>query len=185
MKRTSTTIRRSHSPARRRPPARGGFTFVEMMMALTIMGMVMVAVAGATYIGTQTYDANQTDAQLGNSARAIMERIAREIRAASSVSCSTNHLTIIPASGDPAQIDYVLEGGQFFCDRTGGAGTQRYTLLGAGDEVAATQFEITISTTVVEEVTVTAMVTVQLNLLANGRPLVVSASACPRQNVNP
>lgn len=177
---------RFHVPPtrRRRATPRAGFTFVEMVMSLMIMGMVIVAVAGATYVSTQTYQANQNDAQLGSSARAILERIAREIRGASSVTCSENRLTIIPVT-DPDQIDYVMEGGRFYCDRTGGAGTERFTLLGSGDSVSVTQFEITITTAVVEEQTVTALVTVQLNLLSDGQPLVVSASASPRQHVSP
>lgn len=167
----------------RRGARRAGFTFVEMLMSLLIMAIVMVAVAGATYVTTETYDANRNDAQLGSSARAILQRIAREIRGATSVTCSSNHLTIIPASG-PDQIDYVMEGGQFYSDRTEG-GTQRYTLLGTGDSVTVTQFTITVTTTTVEEQTVTSLVTVQLNFQANGKSFVASTSACPRQNVNP
>jgi prepilin-type N-terminal cleavage/methylation domain-containing protein len=184
MKHMGMTIRTCFPPVRRRRTPRAGFTFIEMLMSLLIMGMVIVAVAGATFVSSQTYEANQNDAQLGGSARAIMERIAREIRGASSVTCTTNHLTIVPVSG-ASQIDYVLEGGTFYCDRTGASGSERYYLLGSGDSVSVTQFEITITTTVVEEQTVTSLVTVQLNFLSDGQPLVVSASACPRQNVNP
>ncbi len=155
-----------------------------MLMSLIIMGMVIVAVAGATYVSTQTYQANQNDAELGSTARTVLERIAREIRGASSVSCSLNHLTIHSAT-EPSQIDYVLAGGQFYCDRTDGASTQRYYLLGSTDSVHVTNFEITITSKTVEEATVTAMVTVQLDLFSDGKPLTVSASACPRQNVNP
>jgi Tfp pilus assembly protein PilW len=156
-----------------------------MLLSLCIMGMVIAAVAGATYVSTQTYDTNQNAAKLGTSARAILERIAREIRGATSVTCSTNHLTIIPASGSTTQIDYVLEAGQFYSDRTTGTGTERYYLLGSGDSVSVTQFEITVTTSVIETQTVTSLVTVQLNLSAEGQPLVVSTSACPRQYVNP
>ncbi|MBN1555009.1 MAG: prepilin-type N-terminal cleavage/methylation domain-containing protein [Phycisphaerae bacterium] len=171
-------------PTRRSLGVRGGFTLVEMLLSITIMAIVMVAVAGATHVSMRTYEANQTDAQLGGAARAILQRIAREIRGASSVTCSLHHLTITPASG-PDQIDYILEGGQFHCDRTTGAGTQRYTLLTSTDDVHMTNFLIYISTMTVDEQTVTAMVTVQLHFIANLQPMVVSASACPRQNVSP
>lgn len=165
---------------------RGAFTFIEMLLSLVIMGFVMVIVAGATSIGTKSYEANQTDARLGEAGRVILERIAREIRSASSVTCAANRLTIVPPSGESVtQIDYVLEGGQFYCDRTETGGAQRYTLLGSEDDVSVTAFEITVSTAVVEEQTVTAMVTVELTLQSDGRSLVVSASACPRQNITP
>lgn len=174
--------------ARRSVRARGAFTLIELLLSLVIMGLMMVAVAGATYVSTHTYETNQTLAELGNSGRAIMQRATREIRAAASVTCSTNRLTIIPAdiTNGPDQIDYLLEEGRFYCDRTDGGAMERYLLLGGtGDQVSVTQFEITITTATREEVTYTAMVSVKLGLLANGQPMAISGSACPRQNVSP
>jgi len=167
------------------PRRRGGFTLIELLVSMLISSLVIVVVAGMTYVGTQSYQATQNIAELGQSARSILYRITREIRGASAVTCGENQMTIIPAetADGPDQIRYRLTDGVFYCDRIDGADQESYALLSSSDTVSVQQFVITISTQMQDLVEVTTLVTVRLDFQAEGQTYSVTASACPRRNI--
>ncbi len=65
---------------RKRTPC--GFTIAELLIALALMGLLMSAVAYAMHSAEQSNRYNRTKAELVARARAVLDRIARDVRCA-------------------------------------------------------------------------------------------------------
>ncbi len=157
-----------------------GFTVAELLISVSLMAVLLAAMATAFEGAMSSYDENIKLSALAQASRSIMERMTREIRQADDVEYSTGQLNIFPApsAGGPDEIRYVLENGSFIYRTIDGGTSSSYMLLAADDEVTVQQFSIE-----TEEVDSRAtLVKVTLDFLAGGESLSVTASACPRRN---
>ena len=79
---------------------RNGFTLVELLLALALMGILLASVAAAFHASIQSYEVNTTIADATQAARSIMDRLARDVRQAHSVTATTSSVT--PSDGSPS-----------------------------------------------------------------------------------
>ena len=56
-----------------------GFTLLELMISMTILGLIFVAVLGAIWIGSKSWESGEQRAEASQRARALFETVAREL----------------------------------------------------------------------------------------------------------
>ncbi len=66
-----------------------GFTLVEMVVYAAVLGVLSVLAINSTFIMTQAYASLRVSRDLNQSATAVLERMTREIRAASGIDPSS------------------------------------------------------------------------------------------------
>ncbi len=165
---------------------RRGFTIVEMLMALTILAILLSAVAMAMQAGFQNYGENTKIAQLTQTARVVLNRMMSEIRTADGVDSSSQRVTIVPPTNPEGltKIEYELVGGALYCRRTVSGTQTSEPLIASDEEVQVTDFFIDPDIGLDGEgIEYTKSVTVRLDLESGGNSLSVTASACPRRNL--
>lgn len=119
-----------------------GFTLVELIVALAIVGMIMTAIGFAMRGGVENYQFNTKLADSTQAGRALMSRVTDEIRTASDVTTATDRVNIFPTdTTGPTQISYYLSGGQFYCRRQGNGYDETYAVLEADEQLTVTDFE--------------------------------------------
>lgn len=96
----------------KKPNRRGGWTLLEMMIAVTVFSIAGAAV-GATYLfGIRSFQAISNYAQLDQQNREAMDLLTREIRQANSVTAYQNgansYLTLV--DGNRVPITYTFNG---------------------------------------------------------------------------
>jgi prepilin-type N-terminal cleavage/methylation domain-containing protein len=67
-----------------------GFTLVEVLVTVTLLGMIGAAVIGAAYVSLRSYNTSYNSTDEGRQARLAMERIVRDLRIAKSVTISSD-----------------------------------------------------------------------------------------------
>lgn len=67
-----------------------GFTFIELMVSITILGLVMAGVGGLLDNGLRDWNKGEVKAEAQQNLRLAMERITRDIRAASEVTSNSD-----------------------------------------------------------------------------------------------
>lgn len=83
-----------------RPQAVGGFTLVELMIAL-VLGLLVIAGVGSVFLGNQqAYRTNEGLSQMQDAARTTFEYLARDIRAAGSNFCGIQDMESALNSGN-------------------------------------------------------------------------------------
>lgn len=65
-----------------RPNSQAGFTYVELMVALAILGLVIVTVGGLLDLGVQDWHRGETRVEAEQNIRVAMERMSRDLRSA-------------------------------------------------------------------------------------------------------
>ena len=154
------------------------FTIAELLISLTLMVVLMTAIAVATQGTLSAYEHNNRTSELTQLARAIQQRMTREIRTAVAVDCATNTLIIAPAEG-PDEVRYFLDDSNNFVYRTYYGATQNdYVLVAADGDVTVQDFVVTVTT--VSDVPVLA--TIRLDLASGDQTYSVTCSAAPRRN---
>lgn len=94
----------------RRPRSRHGFTLVELMIAVTIFGMLAGAVASTTIVTSRMIYRNMAEADVNQSVRFMEAQLGRDVRAARRMTLgSGGMLTLRTPTGD---VDYYLEKNQ-------------------------------------------------------------------------
>lgn len=166
---------------------KSGFTIAEMLMALTILAMLLSAVAIAMHASLQNYDENTKIAQLTQTARVVLNRMMSEIRTTDAVDSASQRVTIIPPQPDPGnltEIEYELDDGVLYCRRTVNGTRTSEPLIASDDDVQVAGFTVTRETGIDgDEVEYTKSVTVQLDLQSGDNTFSVTASAYPRRNL--
>ncbi len=166
---------------------RRGFTIAEMLMALAILAMLLSAVAVAMHASLQNYGENMKIAQLTQTARVVLNRMMSEVRTADAVDSASQRVTIIPPQPDPGnitEIEYELDEGVLYCRRTVSGVQTSLSLIASDDDVQVTGFSIVRETGIDGEgVEYTKSVTSQMDLQAGDNSFSVTASACPRRNI--
>lgn len=119
------------------PPGQNGFTLMEMVLSIVLLGIAGVAAGTLIYQGTRSYEALSEESQLSDQAMLSLERVSRELRlmrcAPSGGSCKPT-ASIVPVM-DPAELRFVnsgFEGRGLRAD--GGALLLRFGVGGADPE---------------------------------------------------
>jgi prepilin-type N-terminal cleavage/methylation domain-containing protein len=163
-----------------------GFTLAELLMALAILALLMTAVGTAYKAAISSYQENEQLASVQQAARVVLSRLSSEIRTAEAVDSDTNRLTIIPSPNpdNVTEIEYELTGGSLYYRRTVGGTTDTYEVLSADGDVAVDAFTVSREEVLRDELMVTRSVTVVLELHCGDNPFSLTASACPRRNLD-
>ena len=165
---------------------RRGFTIVEMLMALTILAILLSAVAVAMHASLKNYGENTKIAELTQASRVVLNRMMSEIRTTDGVDSASQRVTIIPPTNPEGltEIEYELNGGVLYCRRTVSGVQTSESLIASDEEVQVTGFSIVRETGIDGEgLTYTKSVTTRMDLESGGNTLSVTASACPRRNL--
>jgi type II secretory pathway pseudopilin PulG len=193
------------NPERRRT-ARGAFTLVEAMLSLSIMAVLMVAVATAMKVSMQGYDENDKITRAMQGARSTLERLSRQLRTAETASFTlttasgtyqgqsvTMNVTTLVITGpkdgsDLDQVQYVHRipmgstvGGKLYYNyqlQGQGLTTPTLAMLGEEDDIDVESFDIT----TLSEGIVTANTKVQFTLNVGGRQFDFSSAVALRGN---
>lgn len=161
-----------------------GFTAVELVLSLALLSLLLSALTFAVHGAVKSYEVNASAASLNQSARTLLARMVREVRQAQNVDVATNQLRIYPVAGvgNPAEIQYSLEGGVFYYRTTSGGQTTTYELLGSDDKVTVQSFGVSLTTVTQAGETYAVLATIEIVLESDGKTLAITASAAPRRN---
>ncbi|MDY6914170.1 MAG: prepilin-type N-terminal cleavage/methylation domain-containing protein [Planctomycetota bacterium] len=121
------------------------FTIAELIIAMSILAMLLAAVAGAVHSSFHGYDENTKIADASQTVRAAVERIARDVRTATAVNTTSSTITIIPPDDGSGleQIQYDYTGSTLVYRRTVSGQTTSSDLLGTGDNITIIAFTVT------------------------------------------
>jgi prepilin-type N-terminal cleavage/methylation domain-containing protein len=165
---------------------KSGFTLAEIITALTIMALLLSAVATAIHASLTSYKENEKIAAAMQTARSVLDRMTRDVRTAQAVAYASGVLTIIPpADGSGVtEIQYEYSSPDLLY-RVTKSGTQTtHTLVGGSDEVQVSSFTIQDEPGKDwQEYDCTKSVLFQVTLSIDGKTFTTTASARPRRNL--
>ncbi|MCD4823570.1 MAG: prepilin-type N-terminal cleavage/methylation domain-containing protein [Phycisphaerae bacterium] len=158
------------------------FTLVEVIIAITITGIILAALATALSGSLTVYDGNNQIAAINQAARVIMDRMGREMRMADNVDCSANLLKIYPDGPTDPYLQYSLntDTGVFSYIQDGTS----HELLGSEDDVSVQSFTIDLTQVLEESTLYTTLARIKLVLLIDGQSYSFTTSAVPRKNMD-
>lgn len=161
-----------------------GFTIIEILLALSILGMMLAATAACIRAATSSYTVNDRAAAATQNARSVLARVTDEIRRSDDLQIVSGRLTILPNAGSGfTSIDYELSNGSLIYRRTDATGVHTYTLLGGDGQTAVTAFNVSLqSGTNQAGETCTKVATILLSLTVETESMTLTASASPRRN---
>lgn len=85
-----------------------GFTLLELLIALTLMGLVLALLYGGLRLGIRSWDAGEARAEAGNDMRLVQEFIRRRLRESVTVYRSDESYGRVPVfAGEPESIRFV------------------------------------------------------------------------------
>lgn len=124
---------------------RSGFTLVELIIAIVLLAILGTTMGTATYSALWTYEQVNGIADVNQTARAVIERMCREIRAADSAdytnTAGSTTLTLYYPAGDPVYPPVI----SYSIDKTSGRMTYQQGSVGPWTLVGSTGDDITIS----------------------------------------
>ncbi|MHC4643343.1 MAG: PulJ/GspJ family protein [Planctomycetota bacterium] len=158
---------------------KNGFSIVELLIALAITAILMVAVAVAFSASMMSYRQNEDIFKAVNSARQALYRITTELRTATAVDPNgpANECSFITAGGQDITYEYRDTDSKLYLITN--SDSQEYVLC---DNVSAMTF--TRETRTVEAVTFVASVQVSMTVEIGDAERNVSAAAVIRRNLN-
>ena len=163
------------------PPDKHGFTLMEMMMAITIMALLMIAVGTAVDGSLGSYSENEkitSSTQLG---RMILGRMLREVRTCADLDSTSMMLDITPPpsadSTDPTRIVYEVVDGVLWRRQTVQGMQTSQQLLGGTDGTSVQTFMVLREDDVAGE---PVSVTIRLIVGVNDRTFALTSSAAIR-----
>lgn len=167
-----------------RTPNTRAFTLVELLVALALLAMMLASVAAATHASLQSYSENDQYAGITQTARSIMDRLAREARTCEDISITSTTVSIAPIANAEGltEIRYERSGNKLLYHRVVNGVTTTHTLLGDSDAVKVTGFSVSRTTAVEGSYTVTKILAAKLTFQADNQTMVVSTSVAPRRN---
>ncbi len=164
---------------------RRGFTLAELLAAVTIMAMLMAAVAGAMQACFQTYAENERIAAMTQTGRAILWRMGQELRTAKAVSYDDGLLEIIPPTGSTNEmIEYQLVNGELIYTLTTDGNATEHKLISNTDDVKVESFTMakTMGTDWKDRTCVKSLTTT-MTLSADDNELKITSTTSPRRNL--
>ncbi|NBB94183.1 MAG: prepilin-type N-terminal cleavage/methylation domain-containing protein [Planctomycetes bacterium] len=164
-----------------------GFTLVELIVAIVIMAMVVTALATALSSSLLAYEQVNDIADINQAARAIIERMCREIRTAQTVTTSDSGgvvtLSLDYGTGaSPETITYTIDtnSGAMTYDQSGGA--PLYTLVGdTGDDMTMSDADFGVEYRTIDGTSRPTLVTIHLVFNIGDQDYPFGASACLRR----
>ncbi|HOF17845.1 MAG TPA: type II secretion system protein [Phycisphaerae bacterium] len=161
------------------------FSLIELLIAIALLATLLTAVAVAVNSSVSSYTVNERLAEVTQTARSVLERMAREIRTASAADGTTTRLVLTaPADGSGlTQAEYELVNGTLYYRRTTGSGTTEHPLIASTDTVRVSSFNV--QRTQAQRPGgewYTASVTVTLTLSAGGETFPLTSTATLRRN---
>ena len=167
--------------------ARTGFTVIEVLLALTILAILLSAVALAMQGGLKCFDESEQIAQLIQTSQVVLNRMMSEVRTAQAVDTDTQRISIIPPENDDGitNIEYELVDGVLYYRQTINGEQTSQELISSDDAARVISFTVSRETAIGEDDLIyTRSVTATLKLQAGDNQFTITASACPRRNMN-
>ena len=163
-----------------------GFTIIEMLVAVAIVAMLLATVAVALHGSLVSYRENEKIAETVQVARVVLNRLVSEVRTADAVDTDAQRVTIIPPvnAEHVTEMEYELNGGVLYYRRVVMGTQESQAFISSDENVQVEAFSVTRETDVDGEgVTYTTALTVQLILRSGANSFPLTASACPRRNL--
>lgn len=157
---------------------KNGFTIAELLVALAITSMLMVAVALAFSSSIMSYRANEDIFEAVNSARQALYRITTQLRTATAVDPNgpANQCTFITTDGQDITYEYRAADGKLYLITN--SNSNEYVLC---DDVTAMTF--TRNTRTVDAVTFVSSVQISMTVQVGDAVRNVAAAAVIRRNL--
>ena len=162
-----------------------GFTLIEAILSLVILVVLLTALGTAFHATLMSYSENEKIAITTQAARALLDRMMREIRTAAAVEANQWVITIVPPS-DPTGLqliryEYDPSGKRLYYTRTVLGDSNTYAIF--GQEVDLISFSVDKQTGLDwQGMPCTKSVRVKIGLRKGTRDFYVTAAAAPRRN---
>lgn len=173
-------MKNTNNPGRR-GRGREGFTLVEALLSLAITALLMAALGSAVFTTLKSYSENERIATSTQVARAVLQRMMKEVRSCAAISTNSTTITLIPPDANVAQqIRYRYDSSdkQLYYDKT--VGGVMYSYPACGENGTVTDF--TVSTVMAQNGVDPVCITVTMTLKVGDETFVFTASAAPRRN---
>jgi prepilin-type N-terminal cleavage/methylation domain-containing protein len=161
--------------------ARAGFTIAELLIALAISAMLLVAVAVAFNASAVNYQENEDIFKVVNSARQALFRMTSQLRTAGAVDpiAPSNECTMITAAGENITYRYNSADNKLYLITNDDLSDSDYVLC---DNVTAMTCSKT--TAVVDAITIVKSVQISITVASDDVQKTISAAATIRRNLN-
>jgi len=163
-----------------RTSCRGGFTLVEMVIAVTLSALVIAGVTAAVYSGLFSYEATTEIATARQAVQAVLDRMTAEIRLADNVSTTTGTLTITTGANSGYQYELTSGGNLVYRVRESGTYSSDYVLLDTTDDITVNTFSVNIKKRAVDGTYYATIVKINLGVTVGDYTFDANASAAPR-----
>ena len=174
-----------HAKQNRPRPRRTGFSLVEAILGLAILAILMTALGTAVHSTMESFRENERLATFSQVARAVLNRMTRDIRSAAAVDANSTSITIIPPADANGlqQVRYWYDpAAKVLRYRRTIYGTP-YTHVACGEGGTLTSFSVaTQSGLDWQGLTCIKNIRVTMALKLGTETFTVSASASPRRN---
>ncbi len=177
MNTTSITRRR---PPKRRTAKTGAFTLLEVLLAITVLGMLLASVGVAFKVSMMGYEVNDDFTSATQIARNTLGRMMRDVRMAVDLDSTATRLEIIPPDDGSGltKIVYELSDATLYYRRTVSGVETSHVLLNQDDTGAVETFQVLREDDLVGE---PISVSVRLVIRVGNQPLGVTSSATLRK----
>jgi len=160
---------------------KSGFTLAELLVALAIAAILLVAVAVAFNASAINYQENEDIFKAINSARQALLRITAQLRTADAVdpNAPSNECTLITAAGENITYRYDSTDNKLYLITNDDLSDGDYVLC---DNVTA--MSCTKTTEVVDSLTIVKNVQISITVASDDIEKTISAAAVIRRNLN-
>lgn len=160
---------------------KAGFSIAELLIALAIAAMLLVAVAVAFNASATNYQQNEDIFKAINNARQALFRITSQLRTANAVdpNAPNNECTMITSAGENITYQYNSSDGKLYLITNDDLSDSDYVLC---DNVTA--MTCTKTTEVVDSVIIVKNVQITLTVASDDIKKTISAAAVIRRNLN-
>ena len=127
--------------------ARTAFTVIEVLLALTILAILLSAVALAMQGGLKCFDESEQIAQLIQTSQVVLNRMMSEVRTAQAVDTDTQRISIIPPENEEGitNIEYEFVDGVLYYRQTINGEQTSQELISSDDAARVISFTESIS----------------------------------------
>jgi type II secretory pathway pseudopilin PulG len=164
-----------------------GFTIVELLLAMGILAVLLIAVATATQGSMQSYNENTQITQINQAVAVLLQRMTAEVRNCTSATTTAHSLSIMitPDAAGKTEIQYELLNGDLHRRDIYPAHTDDQVVLPAAGPLRATVFDISRvdQTDPVTHLTYCQSLTVKMTLKEGVNSASATASVCPRKSL--
>jgi prepilin-type N-terminal cleavage/methylation domain-containing protein len=164
-----------------------GFTVVELLLAMAILVVLLMAVALATQASMQTYNENTEITDVNQAVAVLLQRMTTEVRNCTSAATTAHSLSImVPPDGTGrTEVQYELLNGDLHRRDFYPGHTDDQIVLPAAGPLLTTAFNLTEvdQTDPVTHLAYCQSLTITLTLKQGINSGGASASVCPRKNL--